>query len=124
DGEFVGPCTERAADWYRSDLVERLRYLDDHVDRVVLVLPAWAEDRSGWVNPSDHRERTDCVRATMRDAVDEVAPDVSVAVVDLGAHVCPDGPDDCRAVRSSDGVHVDPEAAPEVLGWIVDQAIA
>jgi peptidoglycan/LPS O-acetylase OafA/YrhL len=122
DGEFVGPCTDRAAAWYRADVVARLRYLATVADRVVLVLPAWAESWSGWVNPPDHRERTDCVRATLLAAVAEVAPEVPVDVVDLGAHLCPDGPDACRPVRETDGVHVDAAAAGPVLQWLVGQA--
>lgn len=122
DGEFVGPCTDRAAAWYRADLVARLRYLATVADQVVVVLPAWAEAWSGWVNPPDHRERTDCVRVTMLASVEEVAPEVAVDVVDLGAHLCPDGPDACRPVRETDGVHLDPDAAGPVLEWLVEEA--
>ena len=35
----------------------------------------------------------------------------------------PDGPDDCEPVRERDGVHIDPSAAPEVLTWLIAEAI-
>jgi len=136
DGGFHGPCDPVARRWYRADLAARLEYLGDHADRVVVVLPAWAEDWSGWVNPTDHRARTDCVRASLEAAVAEAGPAGSdgkagtgevgtakVDVVDLGAELCPDGPRDCRPVRSRDGVHIDPDQAEPILRWVVDQAL-
>jgi len=124
DGEFVGPCSDVARDWYRSDVVERLGYLTDHVGQIVLVLPAWSEDWSGWVNPPDHRERTDCVRATLEAAAGEADVSPGVVVVDLGAHLCPTGPQGCDPVRETDGVHIDPDQAPAVLGWLLESALA
>ena len=128
DGSFVGPCEEVAKTWYGDDVRARLRYLDDHAERVVLVLPAWAEDWSGWVFPADHVARTDCVRATLQDAAADVVGDgavdgAEVAVVDLADHLCPDGPGRCRPVRSVDGVHIDPDEAGGVLDWIVQAAL-
>ena len=124
DGEFVGPCSDVARDWYRSDVVERLGYLTDRVGQIVLVLPAWSEDWSGWVNPPDHRERTDCVRATLEAAAGEADVSPGVVVVDLGAHLCPTGPQGCDPVRETDGVHIDPDQAPAVLGWLLESALA
>ena len=126
NGEFHGPCSDVAADWYRADVAARLDYLAERAARVVLVLPAWSEDWSRWVNPPDHRDRTDCVRETLRGAVDEHAATGTgtVEVLDLGEHLCPEGPGECRPVRESDGVHIDPEVAPEILQWVVDQAIS
>ncbi|MFN1222393.1 hypothetical protein, partial [Enterococcus faecium] len=80
-------------------------------EHVVVVLPAWAEEWSGWVNPPDHHQRTDCVRALLA----EEAGRAGATLVDLADHVCPDGPDRCRPLRQRDGVHVDPDAAPDVL---------
>lgn len=129
DGSFEGPCGEPARRWYGDDVRARLRYLGGEADRVVLVLPAWAEDWSGWVFPADHVARTDCVRDTLRTAAADVTADVAaegtvVTVVDLAEHLCPDGPGRCRPVRSVDGVHVDPDQAGGVLGWIVEAALA
>ena len=118
--DFHGPCEATARDWYRADVDARLAYLGEHADRVVLVLPAWAEDWSGWVNPPDHRDRTDCGRATLTAAADEA----TVPIVDLGAHLCPDGRDDCEPVRETDGVHLDRDAAADVLRWLIDEALA
>lgn len=124
DGGFVGPCSDAAADWYRADVVARLRFLADHADQVVVVLPAWAERWSGWVNPPDHEQRTDCVRATLRAAVDEAATTPPVAVVDLGRHLCPEGAGTCSPVRSTDGVHIDAARAGDVLAWVVEESLA
>jgi peptidoglycan/LPS O-acetylase OafA/YrhL len=123
DGEFRGPCSPEGGEWYRADVAERLRFLARGSDRVALVLPAWAEEWSGWVNPADHHERTDCVRAILtEEAVRASTPSRPVAVVDLGDHLCPDGPGRCRPVRQRDGVHIDPSAAPDVLGWVLAEA--
>jgi peptidoglycan/LPS O-acetylase OafA/YrhL len=123
DGAFVGPCEAPAQRWYGDDVRARLRYLGAEAERVVLVLPAWAEDWSGWVFPADHVARTDCVRATLRAAAADVAGGgTGVAVVDLAEHLCPDGPERCRPVRSVDGVHIDPDEAGGVLDWIVASA--
>ncbi|MBX3313243.1 MAG: acyltransferase [Actinobacteria bacterium] len=123
--DFYGPCDATARDWYLADVTARLEYLSEHADKVVLALPAWAEEWSGWVNPPDHHERTDCVRATLNDAVARAreAGATNIEVIDLGAHLCPDGPDDCEPVRERDGVHIDPSAAPEVLTWLIAEAI-
>ncbi len=123
DGEFVGPCADRARDWYRADVVARLHLLSAEAEQVVVVLPAWSEAWSGWVNPPDHLARTDCVRGTLRAAVDEAAATPPVRVVDLGEHLCPDGPGSCAPVRTRDGVHIDPDHAPEVLGWLVTASL-
>lgn len=123
EGEFAGPCTDVARNWYRTDVAARLRYLADHVGQIVLVLPAWSEEWSGWVNPPDHRERTDCVRATLLAAVEEATASPEVVVVDLTAHLCADGAAACQPVRERDGVHIDPDDAPSVLGWMIDQAL-
>ena len=125
-GDFYGPCDATARDWYLADVEARLLYLSEHADRVVLTLPAWAEEWSGWVNPPDHPARTDCVRATLTDAVDgaRAAGAENIEVVDLGAHLCPDGAGSCEPARERDGVHIDPSAAPGVLAWLVDRALA
>ena len=123
DGAFVGPCSDAAADWYRADVAARLRYLSEHAEQVVVVLPAWAEEWSGWVNPSDHQQRTDCVRATLEDAVAEAGTSTPVAVVDLGRHLCPDGAGTCEPVRATDGVHIDAERAGDVLSWLVEASL-
>lgn len=127
DGEFHGPCSAEGRAWYRADVEARLTYLTSRVGRVVVVLPAWAEDWSGWVNPTDHRERTDCVRDTLRTAAGQVrnaTGDTTVSVVDLAAKLCPEGRSQCAPFRQKDGVHIDPDHAPAVLGWVIDQSMA
>ena len=59
----------------------------------------------------------------MAAAVDEVAATPPIQVIDLGGHLCPDGPGSCEPVRSKDGVHIDPDHAPAVLGWLVTAAL-
>ncbi len=125
DGTFRGPCSAEGEAWYRADVAERLRFLAERSERVVVVLPAWAEEWSGWVNPPDHHERTDCVRTILtEEAAQASTPDRPVSIVDLAEHLCPDGPGRCRPVRQRDGVHVDPSAAPDVLRWVLTEAIA
>ena len=38
--------------------------------------------------------------------------------------LCPDGAGSCEPARERDGVHIDPSAAPGVLAWLVDRALA
>lgn len=118
DGDFYGPCHPVARDWYSNDVRERLAYLSAKADRTVVVLPAWSDAQSRWVNPADHLDRTDCLRVTLRDAAD----DVGAEVVDLADLICPDGREQCRPLRR-DGVHVSPDDAGEVLGWLMDQVL-
>jgi len=87
---------------------------------VVLLLPVWGEEGSGWVYPSDHLARMDCVRATMLRSARSVP---GVDVLDLAEEICPDGPGMCQPVRKNDGVHIDSDSAAEVLGWIIDLAV-
>jgi peptidoglycan/LPS O-acetylase OafA/YrhL len=119
EGEFRGPCDPVAARWYGDDLTGRLRYLATRATRVVLVLPAWEGDNSGWINPPDHRDRIDCVRRTMTGA----ARRAGARTLDFGAWLCPDGRDRCRDLRTTDGIHIDPAHAPEVLRWLVVSAL-
>jgi peptidoglycan/LPS O-acetylase OafA/YrhL len=144
DGTWHGPCDPEFADWYRADIAARLTQMRAGAPRVAIVLPAWATDQSRWINPADHIERMGCVRDTLMQAVDQVnltpadagvdvatrlpteVADVpqAIRVVDLGAFLCPDGPTECRDIRQVDGVHIDPAAAVEVLGWLLDQVTA
>ncbi|MEO6627665.1 MAG: acyltransferase [Aquihabitans sp.] len=127
DGEFRGPCSAEGREWYRGDVRARLDYLAGRVGRLVVVLPAWAEDWSGWVNPPDHRARTDCVRDTLRAAASQARVPTGgtpVRVVDLAAELCPAGRNHCAPFRQKDGVHIDADRAPAVLGWVIDQAMA
>lgn len=119
EGEFRGPCDPVAAAWYGADLTKRLRYLATRSTTTILVLPAWADDNSGWINPPDHRDRIDCVRATMRAA----AQRAGARTLDFGAWLCPDGRDDCRPLRTGDGIHLDPPEAPAALQWLVTSAL-
>ncbi len=128
-GEFRGPCDPVARAWYLDDVAARLDDLLERADRVVLVLPAWAGDNSGWVNPPDHRDRTDCVRVTLRDAVAQTSADLAgtdvdrLETVDLADPLCPAGRDACEPYRSIDGVDINPDQAGKVLTWLLDQAV-
>ncbi|MFN8016758.1 MAG: acyltransferase [Acidimicrobiales bacterium] len=120
EGQFRSPCDPVNVDWYRKDVERRLRYLHFHAATVVVVLPAWADDRSAWIYPPDHRHRMDCVRTTLRKA----AAATHTATVDFGQYVCPTGPKACRPLRTRDGMHMDPPNAPAALQWLIDQVLA
>jgi peptidoglycan/LPS O-acetylase OafA/YrhL len=119
EGQFRGPCDPVAADWYRNDIEERLLFLEQYAEHVVLVLPTWADDLSEWIYPSDHVARMDCVRA----ALNEAAEAEGAEVIDFGAYVCPSGPGACQPFRTKDGMHIDPDKAPAALSWLVDQVL-
>jgi hypothetical protein len=59
----------------------------------------------------------DCIRT----ALQEFLAVQQVPVVDLEDKLCPDGA--CNTFRSRDGMHVDPEHAPDVLDWLVEQVM-
>lgn len=117
-GTWRHPCHAPFRDWYRTDLTNRLDYLDTKAERVVLVLPAWPGPNSGWIMPADHEKRADCVRGVMRQAADATG----ATVVDLGAYLCPGGASSCNSWRSGDGIHVDTARAATVLAWLLDAA--
>lgn len=116
DGTWRHPCHAPARSWYQGDLTRRLQYLAGAAVRVVLVLPAWPGDLSGWIMPADRAKRADCVRGVMRAA----ASAAGVATVDLGARLCPGGPTTCNDWRDADGVHVDREDAGAAMAWLLD----
>ena len=118
-GQFRGPCDPVAADWYQNDVAERLLFLEQYAEHVVLVLPTWADDLSEWIYPDDHLARMDCVRTALTNAAKAEDADV----VDFGSYVCPDGPGRCLPLRTRDGMHVDADKAPAALTWLVDQVL-
>ncbi|MCU1370511.1 MAG: hypothetical protein JWO77_1705, partial [Ilumatobacteraceae bacterium] len=67
-GVWRHPCHTAARDWYHDDLVARLTYLHRRSPRVVLVLPPWPGENSGWIMPTDMVARADCVRSVMNQA--------------------------------------------------------
>src|SRR5262249_26307945 len=105
-----------ARTWYHDDLAARLAYLKTRAARVVLVLPAWAEENSQWIMPPDWVRRADCVRSVMARAARDTG---GVATIDLGAELCPDGASRCRPYRELDGIHVDVRYAPQILNWLL-----
>ncbi|WP_421120589.1 acyltransferase family protein [Aquihabitans daechungensis] len=119
EGQFRSPCDPVAAGWYRNDVQERLLFLDQYAEHVVVILPSWAEDRAEWIYPSDHIARMDCVRQVLTSAAD--AEDA--AVIDFGSYVCPGGPGQCRSLRTKDGMHLDADKAPAALSWLVVQVL-
>ncbi len=119
EGQFRGPCDPVAADWYRNDVEERLLFLRQYAEHVVLILPTWAEDLAEWIYPPDHVARMDCVRAALSGAAKAEGADV----IDFGSYVCPDGPGRCLPLRTRDGMHLDPDKAPAALSWLVDQVL-
>lgn len=118
DGGFHGPCDPVARDWYANDVAMRLAYLSAKAQRTVVVLPAWSDEQSRWINPADHLDRTDCLRITLQTAAD----DAGARTVDLAELICPDGRESCLPLRG-DGVHVSPDSADEVLDWLMDQVL-
>ena len=121
DGTWRGPCSAELHAWYQADVEARLDLLDTLAGRSVIVLPAWSTDQSRWIYAADHVERVQCVRRILRDAA-ESHP--GVEVVDLATLVCPSGPGRCADLRTRDGVHFDPDRAPEVLSWLLAQITA
>jgi peptidoglycan/LPS O-acetylase OafA/YrhL len=119
EGGFRGPCDPVAARWYQNDVEERLLFLQQYAEHVVLVLPTWAEDRAEWIYPSDHITRMDCVRASLAAAAQAKHADL----VDFGSYMCPNGPGQCLPLRTKDGMHLDPDKAPAALNWLVDQVL-
>lgn len=121
DGVWRGPCSAELRVWYQADIEARLGLLDTLAGRSVIVLPAWSTDQSRWIYAADHVERVQCVRSILRDAAESHA---GVEVVDLATLVCPSGPGRCADLRTRDGVHFDPDHAPEVLSWLLTQVTA
>jgi peptidoglycan/LPS O-acetylase OafA/YrhL len=119
EGQFRGPCDPVAAAWYRNDVQQRLTFLHRYAAHVVLVLPAWADDRAQWLYPSDHIARMDCVRTALSGA----AKADRAAIIDFATYVCPDGPGRCRRLRVRDGMHLDAAKAPAALRWLVHRVI-
>jgi len=116
DGRWVHPCEDMT--WYTTDIAARIDYLTPRVSRVVLALPSWLGNRSSYYFPADHDLRFGCVR----DRLLETAVAHGATTIDLATLLCPAGADgDCPDLRERDGMHVDPEDAPMVLNWVLDQ---
>ena len=60
--------------------------------------------------------------ACVRDALTPFSNPSMWRFFDLGTVLCPEG--DCGLIRTIDGVHGDPEFAPEVLDWLLDESLA
>ena len=112
DGEWQGPCD--SIDWYLDDLARRIEYLRDAGVRPILAIPAPYGERVAFMVDDDHRERVGCVRSAMLG----FASRLDVEHIDLDEYLCPGG--DCDALRTADGIHVDPEFAPLVLDELLD----
>jgi peptidoglycan/LPS O-acetylase OafA/YrhL len=116
DGKWVSPC--QTMDWYVKDVSQRIDYLKTKVHQVVLALPSWGGKKITWFLPDDNAARYACVRTQLSD----LAATEHIKTIDLADVLCPNGPDGaCNDDRSQDGLHVDPDAAPKVLDWVVDQ---
>jgi hypothetical protein len=115
DGRWLPPC--ESIEWYLSDLDGRIDLLRGRGLGVVFVLPAPLGQRATFSVPDDHRARMDCVRGALsRHLAQRYVP-----VIDMQDVLCPLG--DCEALRTRDGVHVDPDRAAEVLLWLVDRTV-
>ncbi|MGN6693493.1 MAG: acyltransferase family protein [Aquihabitans sp.] len=119
EGSFRGPCDPVASKWYENDIQQRLLFLGQYAEHVVLVLPTWADDLAEWIYPTDHIDRMNCVRTVLANAAKAEKADV----VDFATYVCPDGPGRCLPLRTRDGMHIDPDKAPAALTWLVDQVL-
>jgi peptidoglycan/LPS O-acetylase OafA/YrhL len=116
DGEWLHPCD--SIDWYLADVANRVDYLRNEGLTVVFALPARPGTGATYVLPDDVDARFACVRDTLTPFLESL----DVAIVDLDNVLCP--ADDCDRIRTIDGVHVDPEFAPEVLDWLLDESLA
>ena len=117
-GRVVGPCDDNS--WYLADLEERIGYLRQHVGSVVFVIPSWGGQKASFLAGDDHLARMACIR---RDLLSFTAR-LGVPTVDLASELCPAGPDgQCTDLRDRDGVHVDPDDAPKVLDWLLDNIL-
>jgi len=112
DGRWLPPC--ESIDWYLRDLDGRIDLLRGRGIDVVFAMPAPLGQRATFSVPDDHRERMGCVRT----ALSQHLANRFMPVVDMQDVLCPQG--DCEALRTRDGVHVDPERAAQVLRWLVD----
>ena len=115
DGEWHGPCD--SIDWYLDDLTRRVEFLRAQGIRPILALPARFGQRVTYIVPDDQGERIGCVRSAMLGW----AAGLDVEVVDLDQFLCPN--DDCEVLRTGDGIHIDPAAAPDVLNEILDRVL-
>ncbi len=116
DGAWVAPC--ESIDWYLRDVGERIDWLRARGLPVVFVLPARLGEHSQFSVPADYEARMNCVRAALVPFLQKE----DVPTVDMDPELCP--ADDCEALRSRDGVHVDPDKAPAVLDWLVGEVLA
>ncbi len=116
DGKWVAPC--QSIDWYLRDVGQRIEYLRGRGLSLVFVLPARLGEHSQFSVPSDFEARMNCVR----DALVPYLANAAVPTVDMDPELCP--ANDCEALRTRDGVHVDPDKAPAVLGWLVGEVLA
>jgi peptidoglycan/LPS O-acetylase OafA/YrhL len=116
DGRWVAPC--QSVDWYLRDVAQRIEWLRSRGLTVVFVFPARLGVHSQFAVPPDYDARMKCVRAALIPFVERTG----VATVDMDPELCP--ANDCEAVRSRDGVHIDPDKAPAVLNWLVGEVLA
>lgn len=115
DDTWVHPCD--GIRWYLDDLAARVSYLQFSGVRPVVALPARYGNGVTFVVPDDAGERMACIRDEMTSRMAELG----VATVDLDTLLCPD--DDCNRYRTKDGIHVDPEFAPEILDSLLDAVV-
>jgi hypothetical protein len=116
DGRWISTCD--GTQWYMDDLQKRITYLEAHSAQTVMVLPSWGGTLITWFLPADHAQRYACVRRDMR----ALAQRMHVPVIDLAEELCPAGPvEPCNQDREQDGLHIDPEDAPAVLEWLLEQ---
>jgi hypothetical protein len=111
EGVWRHPCD--GIEWYLDDVSARIEFLRAAGIDVVFALPGRPGDRADYVLADDATERFECIRGQLRTFLDAHF----VRTIDLDQILCPD--DDCNAVRSIDGTHVDPEHAPAVLDWLI-----
>jgi hypothetical protein len=104
-------------DWYLSDVALRIDYLRGRGLDVVFVLPSHLGERSVFTVDDDHPARMECIRA----ALTQFLAAENVPFVDLEVKLCPERA--CDTFRTRDGIHVDPDRAPEVLDWLVEQIV-
>ncbi len=115
NGNWVHPCDDLS--WYLDDVARRVDYLRGRGLQVVFALPARLGSRSQFMVPDDYARRMGCIRTALIDFVDQE----HLPSIDLDRVLCP--ANDCEALRTHDGVHVDPARAGDVLQWLVNQVL-
>ena len=119
DGEFRRACDPE----YEAEMDRRYRDMVDVLDAggATVVLATVASSSNPWRDPDEARF-VGCANGVIRKIAED---EDSVVLMDLDAHVCPNGP--CAIGEDpqirADGLHFTGPRGPEVARWVVEQAL-